>query len=131
MLDSGPEQLYFVNSERGRLAVERIRSGAWQPQDDDVEILPERPNIYALYEANIGPLVPLIAEELKDAESEFPEGWIQEAIQLAVEKNIRRWSYIRGVLKSWKKEGRQPREMDRLKDGKWYATGKYSDFFES
>ena len=35
-----------------------------------------KPNIFSLYEANIGIITPLIAEELKDAELQYPEAWI-------------------------------------------------------
>ena len=55
-LEGRDEALYFVNSATGRSAIENIRAGHWQPGDthNPVEILPERPNIYQLYEANIG-----------------------------------------------------------------------------
>src|SRR6185436_14578145 len=54
-LDNGSETLYFMNSKKGRSAIAQIRAGEWQPGDEKhpVEILPERPNIYRLYEANI------------------------------------------------------------------------------
>ena len=52
------------------------RAGAGQARrlaaefsDEPVEIMPDRPNIYRLYEDNIGPLTPLIADTLKDAET--------------------------------------------------------------
>jgi len=37
---------------------------------------PERPNIFKLYEENIGPLTPLIADALKDAEKTYPPEWV-------------------------------------------------------
>ena len=39
----------------------------------------DRPNIFALYEQNIGLLTPLIAEDLKDAINHYPEEWIEAA----------------------------------------------------
>lgn len=123
-LHNGTEQLYFINAEPGRVAIMQINAGHWQAGDDQlpVEILPERPNIYRLYEENIGALTPLIVDALKDAEKEYPQGWVEEAIQLAVEKNARNWRFIAAVLKRREAEGnnggsaKKPAEQD----AEWY-----------
>ena len=75
-LENQSDRLYFINAEPGRIAVEQIKHGEWQAGENGnpVEIMPERPNIYQLYEANIGPLTPMIAESLKDAEREYRGG---------------------------------------------------------
>ncbi len=133
-LDSGKDTLYFVNSELGRTAVEQIRAGAWYMNDEAaVEILPERPNIFRLYEKNIGALTPRIADHLKDAEKDFPEGWLEEAIYLAVEANKRNWRYIQAILKRWETEGKDSGVIGRSaeKDGESYTSGKYADFIKS
>lgn len=135
MLGGEKEQLYFINSELGRTAVDQIQAGAWVPGfgDDPVEIMPERPNIYRLYEQNIGPLTPLIAESLKDAQREYPAGWIEEAMRIAVESNARSWRFIRAVLDRWQKEGRKPHEVHERpdeQDGRRFITGQYADFIE-
>lgn len=134
MLENGAEQLYFINAEPGRIAVEQIRKGLWQPGDagKPVEILPERPNIYQLYEANIGPLTPMIAESLKDAEREYPPQWLPEAIRIAVESNARSWRFIQAVLDRWKREGKQNEVASEHaeRDGRRYISGKYADFIE-
>jgi DNA replication protein len=133
-LDTGDETLYFVNTERGRTAVEQVNTGAWQPGDakNPVEILPERPNIYRLYEANIGALTPIIADHLKDAEKDFPLDWIQEAIRAAVENNKRSWRYIQAILKRREKDGKHGESTRRSpgQDGQSYITGEYADFIE-
>jgi len=72
-----------------------------------VQIEVERPNIFVLYEQNIGLLSPLIAEELKDAADHFPMDWIEAAFREAVQQNKRKWSYIRAILRRWETEGRQ------------------------
>lgn len=134
-LDSGREALYFVNTERGRVAVRQIQAGQWKPGKEDllIEVLPERPNIYALYEANIGPLAPMIVDDLKDAERDYPAEWLRAAIQEAVRSNIRSWRYIRSILERWKQEGRSHDNTapDPLEDGSRYASGKYADWIES
>jgi DnaD/phage-associated family protein len=128
------EQLYFINTELGRDALEQVKRGGWLPGfgDDPIEILPDRPNIYRLYEDNIGPLTPLIADTLKDAEREFPMAWIEEAIRIAVESNARSWRFIQAILDRWQKEGKKdaPTERPAEQDGRRYITGKYADFIE-
>jgi DnaD/phage-associated family protein len=106
-IDQQPQVLYFINAEPGRDAMTRIESGRWQPGSSEypVEILPERPNIFRLYEENIGALTPLIADALTDAERDYPHGWLEEAIRTAVENNARSWRYIQAVLKRREQEG--------------------------
>ncbi|MDX1614885.1 MAG: DnaD domain protein [Candidatus Promineifilaceae bacterium] len=106
----GALDLYFLNTEKGRAAVEGIARGEWRPTPDDDEpitLTVERPNIFVLYEQNIGALTPLIADELRDAEATYPPGWIQEAIELAVENNVRKWRYVVAILERWRQEGKQ------------------------
>jgi DNA replication protein len=66
----------------------------------------DRPNIFALYEQNIGLLTPLIAEDLKDAVNHYPEEWIEAAFREALQHNKRKWSYISAILRRWETEGR-------------------------
>tara|TARA_B100000029_G_C17588024_1_gene961715 strand:- start:1936 stop:2583 length:648 start_codon:yes stop_codon:yes gene_type:complete len=66
----------------------------------------DRPNIYKLYEENIGLITPIIAEELMTAEEEFPAAWIEMAIHEAVKNNVRNWRYTLAVLNSWKTKGK-------------------------
>ena len=70
-------------------------------------------NIYKLYEDNIGQLTPLLAEELKLAEKNYPSSWIEEAIIEAVKNNIRNWKYISSILNRWQIEGRTNGESTR------------------
>ncbi|MCI0396255.1 MAG: DnaD domain protein [Chloroflexi bacterium] len=105
----GKMDLYFLNTEKGRAAVEGITRGEWRPnpdEDEPITLLVERPNIFVLYEQNIGPLTPLIADELRDAEQNYPLSWIAEAIELAVENNVRKWRYVLAILERWRQEGK-------------------------
>ncbi len=106
----GKMDLYFMNTEKGRAAVEGITKGEWRPNPDEDEpltLLVERPNIFILYEQNIGALTPMVADELRDAEQTYPARWIEEAMQLAVENNVRKWRYILSILERWRLEGKQ------------------------
>jgi len=73
----------------------------------NIHVQIERPNIFVLYEQNIGLLPPLLAEELKDAADQYPAEWIEAAFREAVQQNKRKWSYIRAILRRWETEGRQ------------------------
>lgn len=102
--------LLFLNSPTGRTAADSFMNGSWSPNETDH--LPPMPvnqrvmNIFELYEDNIGPLTPMIADDLKEAQSEYPVQWIEEAIHLSVQNNKRSWRYVHAILKSWKKEGK-------------------------
>jgi DNA replication protein len=75
-------------------------------QRNTVEVQLERPNIFVLYEQNIGLLSPLIAEELRDAADHYPPEWIEAAFREAVMQNKRSWKYISAILRNKETEGR-------------------------
>jgi DNA replication protein len=72
-----------------------------------VPLQTERPNIFTLFEQNIGFLGTTIVEEIKDALDMYPEEWVEAAIHEAAVHNKRSWSYIRAILRRWETEGRQ------------------------
>jgi DNA replication protein len=105
---------YFLNSPRGRAAAQAFAEGNWRESARVVSTPPiERPNLFKLYEENIGPLTPLMADALKDAEETYPPEWILEAIDLAVKNNKRSWKYAEAILKRWKEEGRAQKQDRR------------------
>jgi DnaD/phage-associated family protein len=61
--------------------------------------------VFTLYENNIGTISSIVSEKIKEAVEEFPPDWIESAIQVAVENNVRKWSYIRAILDRWQVEG--------------------------
>jgi DNA replication protein len=98
---------YFLNSPRGRANAEAMAKGDWRASARSASPPPtDHPNIYKVYEQNIGPLTPLIADALKEAEAEYPPEWIEEAFHIAVYNKVRKWSYIEAILRGWKEEGR-------------------------
>lgn len=62
--------------------------------------------VFSVYESEIGALTPIIAEKLQDDIKAFTEGWVIDAIKVASENNIRKLSYVEGVLRAWRVEGR-------------------------
>jgi DNA replication protein len=134
--DQKQDSLYFLNSPRGRAAAQALEKGEWRPGIEDpgglAELAAERPNIFRLYEENFGPLTPMIAEALGEAEDSYPAIWIEEAMQIAVEKNVRNWRYVTAILERWQSEGRDERKdrQDSEEDRRRYVEGRYSDFIE-
>jgi DNA replication protein len=134
--DQKPQNYYFLNSPRGRAAAQALEKGEWQPGTGEpsglAELAAERPNIFRLYEENFGPLTPMIAEAVGEAEDSYPAHWIEEAMQIAVEKNVRNWRYVVAILERWQSEGRNERKdrQDSEKDRRRYVEGQYSDFIE-
>jgi DnaD/phage-associated family protein len=105
----GGDALYFVNSQAGRRALLRVRSGALAVPD--ARHLPppaeERPPRAAeVYEQEIGVLTPSVAEALATAVDRWPEQWVIDAIRLAAVRNARSWRYAEAVLERWEAEGR-------------------------
>ena len=129
----GHMDLYFLNSERGRTAVEGITKGEWRPwpdEDQPVSLLVDRPNIFVLYEQNIGALTPIIADELRDAEQTYPPQWIEEAIKIAVENNVRRWRYIVTILERWRLEGKQKPDGISKRDSQQQLKGQVPEQYK-
>jgi DNA replication protein len=125
--------LYFLNSPRGRAAAAAYTKGQWQPEAGiSAPPPPERPNIFKLYEENIGPLTPLIADALKDSEKTYPPEWVAEALEIAVKNNKRNWKYVEVILRRWKEQGHAKKQdrRDAQEDGRRYIEGEYADFIE-
>jgi len=104
---------YLAGTPQGRSLMTSLEQGLAQLESEQVvSRLPliERPNIYKLYEANIGPLTPMMAEMLKEDEATYPYDWIEDAVKEAVERNKRSWRYVRAILKAWKERGRDNTE---------------------
>jgi DNA replication protein DnaD len=68
---------------------------------------------------------------LDDAEKSYPADWLEEAIKIAVKKNVRNWNYVEAILRSWKEKGRN--ETDRRNDQenpRKYIEGELADYIK-
>ena len=128
------QDYYFLNSPKGRAAVDAIETGEWRPPEMDeapMTLEVARPNIFQLYETHIGPLTPLMAEILRDAEELYPESWFEEAFRQAAERNVRNWRYVQAVLRAWKEKGHiEQNRKDTQTDRRSYSEGEFADFIE-
>ena len=131
--DSKKEDIYFLNAESDRQAAEKIKTGGLKLAGGKVgETVPVQaealPDIYTLYEQNVGMLTPMIADELKDAEKTYPPEWIRDAIKEAAVHNKRSIKYINKILENWSVEGRSDGTYQRdtkKTDPDKYIKGKY------
>ncbi len=129
--DSGKDKLICLNSPKGRAVMAAIQRGEWRAPGNlcpPVEIYSEHPNIFQLYEANIGPLTPLVADALRDAEKTYQANWIADAFQIAVERNKRNWKYIEAILHRWQEGGRDDRKDQQARRDTEEARRRYGDW---
>lgn len=115
------EVLYATNTPANRRAFEQIRDGRIPlgrvlPQESAAPVA-QRQNVFHLYEENIGPLTPLVAEELKEAEQLYPYEWLEEALRESALQNKRSWRYAAAILQRWATEGRKRETPGRDSDG--------------
>ena len=130
--DGAAEDIYFLNSARNKQIVAKIQSGELRLSglkgggQTYIET-EEQPDIFTLYEQNIGMLTPMIADELREAEKLYPVGWIKDAIKEAVNQSKHKWSYISAILERWSAEGRSDGtyQRDSKTDPDKYIKGKY------
>lgn len=60
------------------------------------------------YESNFGMLTPMVGEQLKALVDEYGPDWVLDALSKAVNNERRKLSYVEGILKGWRTEGRGP-----------------------
>lgn len=111
VIDGDSERIwYFLNTLQNAAKVRAMTNGTEAPPktlwsaESAPRIEAERPTVFRLYEQNIGPLTPLVAQRLLDALEVYPAGWIEDAVAEAVSYNRRSWRYISRILENWQVE---------------------------
>jgi len=131
--DGASEDAYFLNTESNRQTVVKIQNGelrlsGLKAKERAYVEAEEPPDIFALYEQNIGLLTPMVADELREAEKLYPQDWIRDAIKEAVLYNKRNIKYIIKILENWmaagKRDGAYQRDIKKTDPDK-YIKGKY------
>ena len=128
---------FFINTVKGRQTLALVRQGKLDELrrvlPDEARLKVDRPNVFTLYEQNIGLLTPLIADQLRDMEKSYPPDWVDEAFTIAVAGNKRSLRYIQVILKRWETEGKDERVHEaggRDSEGELrrkYIPDEYSD----
>ncbi len=107
---TGREAFVVPCTEEGRSLVDRLRAADPSAAGEvglssSADVSVYRPNVFAFYEQHLGPLTPLVADQLRDAERSYPRLWIEEAIIAAADSNTRSWRYIETILTRWEATG--------------------------
>ncbi len=130
--DGSAEDIYLLNTEADRKIAARIESGelkisGLKAAEKTYMETEEPPDIFTLYEQNIGMLTPLIADELKEAEKLYPASWLRDAVKESVALNKRNIRYIMRILERWSTEGKTDGAYQRVSktDPDKYIKGKY------
>jgi DnaD/phage-associated family protein len=131
-------EIYFLNTDSDRQMMAKLRSGEIAvPEFGAPQLVttPETqtvPDVFSVYEENIGLLTPIVADELRDALKTYPEAWIRDAIREATNNSKRKWSYVSAILERWGSEGRSDGKSDgtyrgypKKADPDKYIKGKY------
>lgn len=102
-----------LNTERHVAQISDLAAGTGVPPESYwIDATPpviqfDRPTVFRMYEQNIGPLTPLIAQQLIRATTAYPISWIEDAIGEAVAYNRRNWRYIARILENRAADGQQ------------------------
>ena len=137
-LEGGMVEICFLNTPRGQAAIDAIQNGTFRPgRSGQAQPVPDQPNIFKLYEENIGVITPIIADSLKDLEASYDPEMIAAAVQTAVKNNARSLRYIEVVLQNWQEEGkdvgtdrRRRKKTSGEYDPEGYTDGEFSDFID-
>jgi DnaD/phage-associated family protein len=84
-------------------------------------------NIFTFYEQNIGIISPILADKLRDAEGEYSEEWVRDAISEAVNYGKKSWAYIQAILERWKTDGKTNRGKHGEGKGNPTTNDRYSE----
>ncbi|MGE5124060.1 MAG: DnaD domain-containing protein [Acidobacteriaceae bacterium] len=125
------DKLICINSSKGRAVIHALERGerlTLAHLEDTLQMYAEHPNIFQLYEAHIGPLTPLIADALRDAEKTYQASWIEEAFRIAVERNKRSFNYIEAILHRWQEGGRDVHKKNQDRRNTEKTRRRYSDW---
>lgn len=122
------EVFYFLNSPRGRAAVEAFAGEGRESANIQPAPVTERPNAFKLYEEHIGPLTPMIADMLKDAEETYSQEWVAQALEIAVRNEVRNWKYVEAILKRWKENNERKDRKDAVKGSERYTQSEFEEY---
>lgn len=127
-IEPSTESAAAANSEAEYQELAAAAAAAAHPEivDSAVSSLPpdpaERPNAFALFEDNLSPLTPIIADELRALLDEHPASWVEDAIREAARSGGRNVKYVAAILSRWQAQGK-----DHGRNGGSHANTRPSD----
>lgn len=101
--------------DRAQITLNTIKDKRREIQDntgsgdgDGCPVDPDLARVSDAYHQNIGLLTKIISDNLRDDIAEYGADWVIEAIGLATKAEQRKLSYVEGILKNWRRDGKQP-----------------------
>lgn len=74
-------------------------------------------------------LPPILAEEVKAAESRYGSDWLHDAFAEAASNNARSWRYVQAILERWEQEGRDEGDATARPAVGGFETSRYRHLF--
>jgi DnaD/phage-associated family protein len=118
------------SDQRDDIAAAGARISSSSP-DENVD--QEIGEVFQAFDANIHTLNQTVAEEIRDAITDYSAAWVRDAIREAALSNGKTWRYVEKILLRWKDKGKPgdaPKNGIRESDGNRYISGKYADIIE-
>lgn len=111
--DSGHESGHNVSTDGGENVPIEIRDKRTDIRDREnrdkdnstTAVDPGLAQLVCSFEDNLGGFPPAAREDLLEWREIFADDLIMMAIKKAALAGVRKWSYVNGILKAWKKEG--------------------------
>ena len=73
-------------------------------------------SVIEAYESNIGVFTAMSSEMVRSAFDDYGAVLVVDAIKAAVSQNVRKWSYVDGILKRWKADGRKAQKPTKVEE---------------
>ena len=110
------EQYYgnVTEMKRNVTQINRVQNTESETESE-TETEPSAADIYKAYQNNIGELSGIISEKIDADINDYSTSWVLEAIQKATILEKRSLAYVEGILKGWKRNGKNAAKPGELK----------------
>ena len=75
------------------------------------------------------PIPPILAEEVKAAESRYGLDWLHDAFAESAANGVRSWRYVQAILERWEQEGRDEGDAAARSAAGGFETSRYRHLF--
>lgn len=106
---------YYGNVTEMKRNVTQINRVQNTESETETETEPSAADIYKAYQNNIGELSGIISEKIDADINDYSASWVLEAIQKATILEKRSLAYVEGILKGWKRNGKNAAKPGELK----------------
>lgn len=83
--------------------------------------------VVSAYESNIGMFTAMTSDMVAEAINDYGAVQVVDAIKEAVKNNVRKWSYVEGILKRWKANGKVAKTITPKANDEWLLVNNQYD----